>query len=281
MIATGCIMARVCHTNNCPVGVASQREELRARFPGGCSDQILLREGLVRHLTSRDSAGTQCRPMLPLKTATCLCALHPVPAFLPSSLLIIPFAAYNLLCRRPRRPGQLLPLCGGGGAGGPGGAGPPLPGPAHRPRRPAAPGGGLCIGGGGLSISSGWLKFWWQAFFGQLRILVLADCSAAQWLPCVCGAAACLAAQPSSIDHQPPSLGLPLPLQRSTPLAKTSGLDLSFLTTFAGEIKWAVGSWLEREDVKCCDGRLVPRSPAQLRLLLHGCLCWSLQLIQR
>ena len=34
MIATGCIMARVCHTNNCPVGVASQREELRARFPG-------------------------------------------------------------------------------------------------------------------------------------------------------------------------------------------------------------------------------------------------------
>ena len=33
MIATGCIMARVCHTNNCPVGVASQREELRARFP--------------------------------------------------------------------------------------------------------------------------------------------------------------------------------------------------------------------------------------------------------
>lgn len=37
MIATGCIMARVCHTNNCPVGVASQREELRARFPGELS----------------------------------------------------------------------------------------------------------------------------------------------------------------------------------------------------------------------------------------------------
>ena len=42
MIATGCIMARVCHTNNCPVGVASQREELRARFPGTPGD-------LVRH----------------------------------------------------------------------------------------------------------------------------------------------------------------------------------------------------------------------------------------
>ncbi len=34
MIAEGCIMARVCHTNNCPVGVASQREDLRKRFPG-------------------------------------------------------------------------------------------------------------------------------------------------------------------------------------------------------------------------------------------------------
>ena len=41
MIATGCIMARVCHTNNCPVGVASQREELRARFPGAPSDLVL------------------------------------------------------------------------------------------------------------------------------------------------------------------------------------------------------------------------------------------------
>lgn len=42
MIATGCIMARVCHTNNCPVGVASQREELRARFPGAPADLVSL-----------------------------------------------------------------------------------------------------------------------------------------------------------------------------------------------------------------------------------------------
>ena len=34
MIAEGCIMARVCHTNNCPVGVATQKESLRKRFPG-------------------------------------------------------------------------------------------------------------------------------------------------------------------------------------------------------------------------------------------------------
>jgi len=34
MIAEGCIMARVCHTNNCPVGVATQKESLRKRFTG-------------------------------------------------------------------------------------------------------------------------------------------------------------------------------------------------------------------------------------------------------
>nr|QCL11107.1 chloroplast ferredoxin-dependent glutamate synthase [Aegilops speltoides] len=40
MIATGCVMARICHTNNCPVGVASQREELRGRFPGVPGDLV-------------------------------------------------------------------------------------------------------------------------------------------------------------------------------------------------------------------------------------------------
>lgn len=40
MITAGCIMARVCHTNNCPVGVATQREDLRARFPGVPSDIV-------------------------------------------------------------------------------------------------------------------------------------------------------------------------------------------------------------------------------------------------
>ena len=34
MIAEGCIMARICHTNKCPVGVATQQEHLRLRFPG-------------------------------------------------------------------------------------------------------------------------------------------------------------------------------------------------------------------------------------------------------
>ncbi len=34
MIAEGCIMARVCHKNTCPVGVATQDPELRAKFDG-------------------------------------------------------------------------------------------------------------------------------------------------------------------------------------------------------------------------------------------------------
>ena len=40
MVAAGCIMARICHTNNCPVGVATQREDLRAKFPGTPSDVV-------------------------------------------------------------------------------------------------------------------------------------------------------------------------------------------------------------------------------------------------
>lgn len=32
MIATGCVMARICHTNNCPVGVASQVMTIEAIF---------------------------------------------------------------------------------------------------------------------------------------------------------------------------------------------------------------------------------------------------------
>lgn len=40
MVAAGCIMARICHTNNCPVGVATQREDLRAKFPGTPADVV-------------------------------------------------------------------------------------------------------------------------------------------------------------------------------------------------------------------------------------------------
>jgi glutamate synthase domain-containing protein 2/glutamate synthase domain-containing protein 1/glutamate synthase domain-containing protein 3 len=34
LLAVGCVMARQCHSNTCPVGIATQREDLRAKFPG-------------------------------------------------------------------------------------------------------------------------------------------------------------------------------------------------------------------------------------------------------
>ncbi len=34
LVATGCIMARRCHLNVCPVGIATQRPDLREKFPG-------------------------------------------------------------------------------------------------------------------------------------------------------------------------------------------------------------------------------------------------------
>ncbi|SDQ38847.1 glutamate synthase large subunit [Natronobacterium texcoconense] len=34
LVTSGCVMARQCHNNTCPVGVATQRGDLRARFPG-------------------------------------------------------------------------------------------------------------------------------------------------------------------------------------------------------------------------------------------------------
>ena len=34
VVALGCVMARQCHLNTCPVGIATQRPDLRAKFPG-------------------------------------------------------------------------------------------------------------------------------------------------------------------------------------------------------------------------------------------------------
>ncbi|QLC33919.1 glutamate synthase large subunit [Halarchaeum sp. CBA1220] len=34
LVTSGCVMARQCHANTCPVGVATQAEKLRERFPG-------------------------------------------------------------------------------------------------------------------------------------------------------------------------------------------------------------------------------------------------------
>jgi glutamate synthase (NADPH/NADH) large chain/glutamate synthase (ferredoxin) len=40
VVAAGCVMARQCHLNTCPVGVATQRPDLRARFPGKPEDVV-------------------------------------------------------------------------------------------------------------------------------------------------------------------------------------------------------------------------------------------------
>ncbi len=40
LVATGCVMARQCHLNTCPVGIASQRRELRDKYTG-TADQLV------------------------------------------------------------------------------------------------------------------------------------------------------------------------------------------------------------------------------------------------
>jgi glutamate synthase (NADPH/NADH) large chain len=45
MIATGCVMARQCHLNTCPTGIATQDERLRAKFTGTV-------EGLTAYFTA-------------------------------------------------------------------------------------------------------------------------------------------------------------------------------------------------------------------------------------
>src|SRR5207302_6925139 len=53
MIAEGCIMARACHKDTCPTGVATQRPHLRAKFAGtaeGVAAYMLYIAELVRRL---------------------------------------------------------------------------------------------------------------------------------------------------------------------------------------------------------------------------------------
>ena len=40
LMAVGCVMARQCHLNTCPVGVATQDEDLRAKFPGNADHVV-------------------------------------------------------------------------------------------------------------------------------------------------------------------------------------------------------------------------------------------------
>jgi glutamate synthase (ferredoxin) len=40
LVAAGCVMARQCHLNTCPVGIATQREDLRVKFKGTPDDVV-------------------------------------------------------------------------------------------------------------------------------------------------------------------------------------------------------------------------------------------------
>jgi len=56
LIAAGCAMFRVCHQNTCPVGVATQREDLRAKFRGKPENVIAYFNAVaeeVRHYLAR------------------------------------------------------------------------------------------------------------------------------------------------------------------------------------------------------------------------------------
>ena len=56
LLALGCKMVRQCHSNTCPVGIATQREDLRAKFSGTAEQVValftMLAEEVRRHLAA-------------------------------------------------------------------------------------------------------------------------------------------------------------------------------------------------------------------------------------
>ena len=60
LIALGCDMARQCHLDTCPTGIATQREDLRAKFTGTPEDVVALLHGHRRGRPPR-AAATRAR----------------------------------------------------------------------------------------------------------------------------------------------------------------------------------------------------------------------------
>jgi glutamate synthase domain-containing protein 3 len=48
LVSAGCVMARQCHTNTCPAGIATQREDLRAKYRGTPEKVIAFFTGVAR-----------------------------------------------------------------------------------------------------------------------------------------------------------------------------------------------------------------------------------------
>ena len=50
LVALGCDMARQCHLNTCPTGIATQRPDLRAKFRGKPANVVRFFEELARDI---------------------------------------------------------------------------------------------------------------------------------------------------------------------------------------------------------------------------------------
>ena len=50
LIAEGCVMARACHKNTCPVGIATQRADLRAKFPGSVEHVVAFMQFIAQEV---------------------------------------------------------------------------------------------------------------------------------------------------------------------------------------------------------------------------------------
>ena len=57
LVAIGCDMARQCHLDTCPTGIATQREDLRAKFAGTPDDVVALLHGHRRGPPARAGGG--------------------------------------------------------------------------------------------------------------------------------------------------------------------------------------------------------------------------------
>ncbi len=53
LLAIGCVMARQCHLNTCPVGIATQNENLRARFAGNPEMVMSFFRGVAEEVRER------------------------------------------------------------------------------------------------------------------------------------------------------------------------------------------------------------------------------------
>src|SRR3989441_596786 len=62
LVAIGCAMARQCHLNSCPTGIATQRPELRAKFRG-TPEQVVAYFTWIAEDVRRILAGLSCRSM--------------------------------------------------------------------------------------------------------------------------------------------------------------------------------------------------------------------------